>query len=342
MTTAYTTDPRFRLHTDPTHPEHAGRLEAIDRTLSATALNDRLSHIEPRLATDEEIIAVHTQTYLARLEATRDQPAGRLDVDTYFTRHSAEAARLASGATLAVTDAVLTGAAANGLAAIRPPGHHATASRAMGFCLLNNVAIAARYAQRVHGLARVAVVDYDVHHGNGVQDIFYDDPSVLYISTHQSPLYPGTGALAETGAGAGGGFTLNVPLPPGVGDVGYRAVVEQVIEPALRRFAPEALFISAGFDAHWADPLAQMALSLAGYDAIARTLLDLAEQLCGGRVVVVLEGGYHLRALAVGWANLVRALLGDDPPADPLGPALDPEPDITALIGRVCAMHTLP
>ena len=342
MTTAYTTDPRFALHTDATHPEHAGRLDAIERALAAAELPDRLLHVAPRMPAAEDLLAVHSREHLARLEATRGRPAGWLDPDTYVTPHSDEVARLAAGAVLALTDAVLGGEAGNGLAAVRPPGHHATPTRAMGFCLLNNVAIAARYAQRVHGIGRVAIVDYDVHHGNGVQETFYADPSVLYISTHQSPLYPGTGAMFEAGAGAGQGTTVNVPLPPGVGDTGYRAAFDRVIAPALRRFAPDVLFASVGFDAHWADPLAQMALSLSGYDTLTRKLVDLAGELCAGRLIVVLEGGYHLPALAAGWANTVRALLGDSECVDPLGPARSAEPDVSAVLERIHEAHNLP
>ena len=342
MTTAYTTDPRFARHDDPGHPERAARLQAIDRALSAGGLAARLLYVEPRAATRDELLTAHEPGYLSRLEATRGQPPGRLEIDTYVTPYSDEIARLAAGAVLAVLDAVLDGEAANGLAAIRPPGHHATPARAMGFCLLNNVAIAARHVQRQHSVGRVAIVDYDVHHGNGVQDIFYSDPSVLYISTHQSPLYPGTGALSEIGAGAGQGTTLNVPLPPGVGDAGYRAVFERVIAPALRRFAPELLLVAAGFDAHWADPLAQMALSLRGYDAITRQLVDLASELCGGRVIFVLEGGYHLGALANGWTNAVRALLGESGCDDPLGPVASAEPEIEGLLAQILELHNLP
>jgi acetoin utilization deacetylase AcuC-like enzyme len=342
MTTAYTTDARFALHDDSSHPEHAGRLEAISRTLTSSGLAERLLPVTPRPATQDELLAVHAPEHLARIEATRGRARGRLEIDTYVTGHSDEIARLAAGSVLALVDTVLGGEAANGLAAVRPPGHHATPTRAMGFCLLNNVAVAARYAQRQHGLGRVAIVDIDVHHGNGTQDIFYSDPSVLFISTHQSPLYPGTGALGETGAGAGQGTTINVPLPPGVGDKGYHAVMERVITPALRRFAPELLFVSVGFDAHWADPLAQMALSLRGYDALMRQLAALAGELCEGRIVVVLEGGYHLGALANGWANAVRALLGDADCADPLGPAGGGEPEIGGLIDRILNLHHLP
>lgn len=342
MTTAYTTDSRFALHTAAAHPEHAGRLDAIEQALAVAGLPDRLLHIAPRMPTAEDLLAVHTRDYLARLEATRGRPPARLDPETYVTPHSDEVARLAAGAVLALTDAVLGGAAANGLAAVRPPGHHATPTRAMGFCLLNNVAIAARYAQRQYRVERVAIVDVDVHHGNGVQEIFYADPSVLYVSTHQSPLYPGTGAVFETGAGAGQGATVNVPLPPGVGDTGYRAALDRVIALALRRFAPEVLFVSMGFDAHWADPLAQMALSLTGYDALTRKLVELAAELCAGRLIVVLEGGYYLPALAAGWSNAVRALLGDPECADPLGPARGAEPEISSLLERVHAVHNLP
>lgn len=343
MITAYATDPRFALHTLEMHPEHAGRLQAVDIALAATGLAQRVEMLPPREATREELLAAHTHDHVDRLAATQGRPAGMLDLDTYVTPRSYEVARLAAGAALAVTGAVLSGAATTGLAAVRPPGHHATPSRAMGFCLLNNVAIAARYAQRQHGLARVAIVDIDVHHGNGTQAIFYDDPTVLYVSTHQSPLYPGTGSLSETGAGPGAGTTINIPLPPGVGDRGFGAAIDEVVVSTVRRFEPELLLISAGFDAHWADPLAQLALSLDGYDAAMRRLVNLAGEVCRGRVVVVLEGGYHLRALAAGWSNTVRALLGDGERDDPLGPAASAkEPDIDPLIERIRKLHNLP
>lgn len=343
MTTAYATDPRFALHTIETHPEHAGRLHAVNDAMAATGLAARVDMLSPREAARESLLAVHTRDHVDRLAATQDRPARMYDLDTYVTPYSYEAARLAVGAALAVTDAVLSGSAANGLAAVRPPGHHATPSRAMGFCLLNNIAIAARHAKRQHRLARVAIVDIDVHHGNGTQSIFFDDPSVLFLSTHQSPLYPGTGALTETGDGPGVGTTINIPLPPGVGDYGFSAALDRVVIPAVRRFEPELLLISAGFDAHWTDPLAQLALSLDGYDAAMRRLVNLAGEVCLGRVIVVLEGGYHLRALAAGWCNTVRALLGGDHRDDPLGPAPRPnEPDIDALIGRVRKLHNLP
>ncbi len=342
MATAYTTDSRFARHTLPNHPEHAGRLHAIAQAVTESGLLERLVWVEPRQAEQDDLLAVHSAAYLARLEATRGHSLVMLDADTYATGESYDTACLAAGAVLAITDVVLGGDATNGLAAVRPPGHHATPNRAMGFCLLNNVAVAARYAQRQHGVERVVIVDFDVHHGNGTQDAFYGTPSVLYISTHQSPLYPGTGAANEVGEGSGVGFTVNIPLPPGVGDAGYGAAFEHIVIPALRRFRPEVIFVSAGFDAHWADPLAQMALSLSGYDSIVRRLVEQAAELCQGRLVAVLEGGYHLDALAYGWANTIRAFLGDEGCDDPLGPARAAERDIDAVLRRIQAIHHLP
>ncbi len=211
----------------------------------------------------------------------------------------------------------------------------------MGFCLLNNVAIAARYAQRVHGAERVLIVDYDVHHGNGTQDVFYDDPSVLYISTHQSPLYPGTGSISETGAGKGAGYNINIPLPPGIGDAGYGRMWDEVVIPAIRRFSPQLMLVSAGFDAHWADPLANMTLSLTGYDRLARGLITLAGELCTGRIVFVAEGGYNLDVLSNGWANITRALVGDTTIDDPLGIIHSREPSVEPLVAKLRQIHKL-
>jgi acetoin utilization deacetylase AcuC-like enzyme len=211
----------------------------------------------------------------------------------------------------------------------------------MGFCLLNNAAIAARYAQRVFGVGRVLIADYDVHHGNGTQDVFYADPTVLYISTHQYPLYPGTGAVQETGEGDGAGYTLNIPLPPGVGDQGYIRAIEEIVMPSARRFAPELVLVSAGFDAHWADPLANMRLTLTGFDHLSRALLRGAQEWCQGRIVFVMEGGYNLDVLGNAWANVARALLGDATAADPIGPASAREPSIDSLIERIKQIHKL-
>jgi acetoin utilization deacetylase AcuC-like enzyme len=342
VTTAYVTDERYAVHTLAGHPEHAERLGTIQHRFREERLTRKLLSLDPQPAAQEDVLAVHDPGYLEQLAQTsRLSGPAMWDADTYVVPRSYEIALLAAGGVLRVVDAVMKGAAANGLAAIRPPGHHATPSDAMGFCLLNNVAIAARYAQRAYQVKRVLIVDYDVHHGNGTQDAFYGDPTVLYVSTHQSPLYPGTGLIDETGQGQGEGYTLNIPLPPGTGDAGYARVFAEIILPAARRFAPDLILVSVGFDVHWQDPLASMKLSLPGCDHLARLLIDEAASLCGGRIVFVLEGGYNLQALSHGWANVARALLGEVEIIDPLGPARGTEPTIEQLVDRVKHVHKL-
>jgi acetoin utilization deacetylase AcuC-like enzyme len=264
------------------------------------------------------------------------------DSDTYALPESPEIARLAAGGMIDTINAVLSGEADNGLVAVRPPGHHATPDRAMGFCLLNNIAIGARHAQAEHDIKRVMIVDIDVHHGNGTQDIFYDDDSVFFLSTHQAPpFYPGTGAEADTGTGAGKGATLNIPLPTGVGDAGYQILYDELIRPAAERFKPELLLVSAGFDAHFVDPLAQMKLSLAGYAHICRELKSIADALCNGRVIFVMEGGYDLKAIGHGMQNIAHVLLDDDTISDPYGAHDTREPDLSDLIARLQERHNL-
>ncbi len=342
VTTAYVTDERYAVHTLAGHPEHAERLASIQHRFREERLTRKLLNLDPRPAAQADLLAVHQPDYLEQLAQTAHLTGPAMwDADTYVVPRSYDTALLAAGGVLRVVDAVLAGEAANGLAAIRPPGHHATPGDAMGFCLLNNVAIAARYAQRVYGTPRVLIVDYDVHHGNGTQDAFYADPTVFYVSTHQSPLYPGTGKLEEAGQGEGLGCTLNIPLPPGTGDAGYARVFNELILPAARRFAPDLILVSVGFDVHWQDPLASMRLSLPGCDRLARFLIDEAASLCGGRIVFVLEGGYNLHALSYGWANIARALLGETEIGDPFGLARGAEPAIDQLVDRVKHIHKL-
>jgi len=238
--------------------------------------------------------------------------SGWLDEDTYFGLGTWNAAVRAAGASVDLAVASVRGEHPRGIAVVRPPGHHAEADRAMGFCLFNNVAVAARAAQAA-GAARVAIVDWDVHHGNGTQHIFEEDPTVLYTSLHQYPCYPGTGAVSEQGRGRGLGATLNVPLSPGTGDDEYRLAMERVVVPALSRFRPDIVLVSAGFDAFAGDPLAQMNLSLAGFAAISARLVRAADDLCGGRIVAVLEGGYNLEGVSGGVVSLVAAMEGRAP-----------------------------
>ena len=346
-TTGYVTHERYAEHTLSGHPENAGRLQAVWARLEeggpegGRGVLPDLTPLAPVAVNASQMEAVHQRRYLALLESTQRQAPTMLDPDTYVLPVSYELARLAAGAVVRAVDAVMRGEVDNALAAVRPPGHHARPDRGMGFCLLNNVAIAARYAQRALSVERVLIVDYDVHHGNGTQEAFYDDADVLYISMHQYPFYPGTGALHEVGIGAGKGATVNIPMSAGVGDAGYAQVFEEIVWPMARRFAPALMIVSAGFDAHWADPLAGMALSLTGYAHLTRELVAMADALCGGRVVFALEGGYHLDALGYGVLNVCHALLGRDEVIDPLGaPDGHDEPPVAALIEDVKRLHS--
>ncbi len=344
MTTAYISDKRYIEHDFPDHPEHAGRIEAVWEQLNHFIQTKMLLSIPATPASDEQILAIHSRNHLNRLVNVGMQDRRvRLDQDTYALPVSLEIARLSAGAIINAVDAVFTGQAGNAMAIVRPPGHHATPSHAMGFCLLNNIAIGARHALNQHNLDHVLILDYDVHHGNGTQDAFYADTSVLFTSIHQSPFYPGTGELTETGAGEGRGFNSNFPVAAGHGDASYRLIFEKAIAPAAERFAPDLILISAGFDAHWVDPLAGMRLSLSGYDWLARQCILMAEQLCDGKIIFVMEGGYDLNALAHGWRNIATALLDIDEISDPYGEAPNAKSshEITQLLDRVRDLHDL-
>ncbi len=341
MTTAYVTDTRFAAHNLPGHVENAERLRAIHQLLNERGLPDRMLRLTPEPANRAQLLMAHADDYLGLLAWTETQKGLQLGPDTYVLPQSFEIARLSAGSAIKGVDAVLSGQADNALVCARPPGHHATPAMGMGFCLLDNIAIAARHAQNAYGLKRVMIVDYDVHHGNGTQDIFYADPSVMFLSTHQYPWYPGTGAVDEVGEGEGVGATVNVPLPAGVGDEGYGQVYQQIVWPVVRRFEPQLMMVSAGFDAHWADPLCQMKLTLKGYDLLTRELMAMADAFCSGRIVFVLEGGYNLTSLSHGVLNVAHALLGDSDLVDPLGPAKGAEPGIASLIGQIKRIHKL-
>jgi acetoin utilization deacetylase AcuC-like enzyme len=344
--TAYCYDPLFLEHDLPGHPENRARLEEIMATLWSEGLLDRMTPIPAQPVAMELLGQAHDPPYIAAVRRLAERGGGFLDADTYLGDLSNDAALTAAGGAVELVRAVLSGAARNGIGLVRPPGHHATRSRGMGFCLFNNIAAAAQAAVGASSPSaptpRVLIVDWDVHHGNGTQDIFYASPQVLFFSTHQYPHYPGSGHWRETGEGAGQGYTVNVPLAAGVGDAGFRRIYAEILTPLARRFRPDLLLVSAGYDAHWNDPLAGLQLSLGGYWELARTVVALADELCEGRLVVLLEGGYNLKVLTHGVADTCRALLGDPTPGpDPLGPCAWPERGVDDVLTAVKQAHGL-
>jgi acetoin utilization deacetylase AcuC-like enzyme len=292
--------------TPPGHPERVARAETM-REAAGRWRTQGGPVVAPHPATKEQLARIHTPEYIAAIAGTAGR-AVALDPDTYTSAESYGIALLAAGAAVDAVDRVMESAGAV-LAMVRPPGHHAERSRAMGFCLFNNVAVAAAEA-RARGARRVAIVDYDVHHGNGTQHTFEADPNVLYVSLHQFPFYPGTGAADETGRGDGAGFTVNLPLEAGATDEDYRIAFSDVVLPVLHQHEPDLIFVSAGFDAHERDPLAGMRLTSAAYGAMTADLRRAAEECCGGRLVLVTEGGYDLRALGESLDAVIESLAG--------------------------------
>ncbi|WP_136660381.1 histone deacetylase family protein [Nitratireductor sp. XY-223] len=306
MATRFYTHPIYLEHlTPPGHPERPDRLRALDETF-AEARFDALDRQQPAAADENAVLLAHPEEHLARVKAAiPEEGLAPIDADTSASPKSLEAALTAVGGAIAAVDDVFSGAADNVFLAARPPGHHAEANRAMGFCLFNQAAIAARHAQRAHGAERVAIVDWDVHHGNGSQDIFWDDPSVLYCSTHQMPLYPGTGAKDETGAGN----IVNAPLSPQTGSERFREAFRTRVLPALENMRPDLLIVSAGFDAHHRDPLAEINLTTDDFDWATGRLMEVAGRFCDNRLVSILEGGYDLVGLAESAASHVERLM---------------------------------
>ena len=330
-------------HMEVGHPEFPGRLRAIIDLLALNKGSAGSSTMAPVAAEYEQLAQVHEQSLISLVKETSMRGDGHLDADTYVTAASYEQAKLAVGTTCKLVDAVMAQEVDNAFALVRPPGHHAERRKVGGFCLFNNIAVAARHVQVKYGLERVLVIDFDVHHGNGTQEIFYADPSVLFASMHlyHPFFYPGSGSAEEIGAGEGAGTTLNIPFPPGAGDASYEQALREVVIPLSSRFRPEFILVSAGFDAHWIDPLASAGLSLSGYSKIAQQILVLANDVCGGRCVFVLEGGYHLEALALGVLNVLKVLGNSDEVVDPLGLSPYGEPDIKPLIKRLRTLHLL-
>ena len=313
-------------HQKPGHPERPERVEAVRAALEEAGCWQDSPKLAPLELPMQVLEGVHTPAYLSLLERTCRR-GGQLDADTYVLPASWQLALNAAGGAAAVAREIWRGEARAGFALCRPPGHHANRGQGMGFCLLNNVAIAAEYLLQVEGASRLAVVDIDLHHGNGTQDIFWKRSDVLFCSTHQVPLYPGTGALDECGEGSGAFYTLNLPLVRNSGDAAFQSALDDVILPVLKMYKPEMILLSFGFDAHWADPLGSLLLSAAGYFRLAAGLTQFAQEQCGGRMGVFLEGGYDLEAARACSTAVVSAVRGIHTWSDPLGPSPYAESD---------------
>ncbi|CAG9460767.1 unnamed protein product [Pedinophyceae sp. YPF-701] len=344
-------------HDWPGHPECAARVPAILDGLAARGLDEsgrpgevqRIAEWTP--ATIEQLAQVHPQRYLQWLESTGKGTPGLISGDTYMTKASFAGAMRSAGGACALVDAVVAqskagleaGRVASGFGLVRPPGHHAVPIEAMGFCLLSTIAVAARHAQQAHGLQRVMIYDFDVHHGNGTQDVFYDDPDVLFVSHHQENQFPGTGKHGEVGDEGAEGATINLLLPGLSGNVAARTAFDQIVGPAAERFKPDIILVSAGYDAHWNDPLAGLQFTHGTYHYLTKQIRALAERLCGGRVVFLLEGGYNLEALAGSVSGSFAALLGGEEPDDPGSDALYEEPETRwrKAVSDVRAIHEL-
>ncbi len=311
-------DDRCLLHDPgPGHPESPQRLAAVREALLASDPPASRQPVAARPARPDELALIHDPSYIESVEKACARGAGRLDPDTGYVRESCQAALLAAGAALECVDRICTGRLERAFAFVRPPGHHALPARAMGFCFFNNVAIAAAYARARHGLERIAVVDFDLHHGNGTQAAFYRDPHVLYVSSHQFPFYPGTGAVDEIGEREGKGYTLNFPLPAGTGDATFVPLYRKVVSAVLEQFRPQLVLVSAGFDAHRRDPLGGLLVSTEGFAWAAGALVAAADRCCGGRILFVLEGGYDMDALRSCTRAVMEVLERGAPDAPP-------------------------
>ena len=296
--TGYISDPFYLKHKNEPHPENPGRLNAIQKSIESSKYYNNLTLIQPRKATVEDIAKVHSTGYIRSVEDSCQNGVRNLDADTVISADSYQAALLSAGAGLEALDKILEGTVGNAFCAVRPPGHHAEQNKAMGFCLFNNVGVIARYAQNVQKLEKVFIFDWDVHHGNGTQHSFYKDSSVYYSSIHQYPFYPGTGGVEEAGTGDGLGSNLNLPMRAYSCDADYINAIEQKLIPVIQKFNPDLIIISAGFDAHENDPLAQINLSTHCYGKMTQKLMEIANDVCNGRILSMLEGGYDYSALA--------------------------------------------
>ena len=309
MKVGYVYDPVYLEHDTGQHPENAARLEAVMSRLEESSLKKRLYHISPRPATIEELALVHREEYIAYIQAVAKNGGGWLDADTLVSPGSYKAALYATGGLIRATEVVMTeGGSAYGL--VRPPGHHATATQAMGFCLFNNVALGARYLKETYGAKKVMIVDIDVHHGNGTQAVFYSADEVLYVSMHQFPAFPGTGNFGEVGDGQGEGFTVNIPMGKGHGDGDFAKVIYFIVNPLAQAYEPDMILVSCGFDLYHRDPLGGMRGTGDGYGLMTFFLVGIAEKVCQGRIAFIMEGGYSLRGIRECGLRVMQELCG--------------------------------
>jgi acetoin utilization deacetylase AcuC-like enzyme len=312
-------DPVYLLHNTGIHCENADRLANTLSLLEETGIKNKLRFISPRLATVDDLVLVHAREYISAVESICAKGGGHLDSDTVVSHASYQAALAAAGGAITAAEYVLENKVQSAFALVRPPGHHATCWHGMGFCLFNNIAIAAKHAVAKYNLDRVLIVDFDVHHGNGTQEAFYTDPSVFYFSTHQFPLYPGSGNIDEVGLRNGQAMNMNIPMVAGWGDNEYQAIYEDILAPVAARLKPQLIMVSAGYDAHWSDTLSAMRMSVDGYTRLAQILTVLAKQLCDSKIVFVLEGGYDLKAMPLSVATTINVMLDGTGLEDTIG-----------------------
>lgn len=318
------------------HPESPKRLEAIHELLDKSDITG-LKVIDPRPATREEITLIHTPAHYDRIEKTKGKAQSYLDADTQTSARSFEAALAAAGGLIDLVDKVIKGELDNGFALVRPPGHHAEPHTPMGFCLFNNIAVAAAWALQEHDLSRIMIIDWDLHHGNGTQSAFYTDPDVLYVSTHLFPFYPGSGSLSEIGIDRGKGYTINVPMKPMHNDDDYTAIFQQIVNPLIHCYKPELILVSAGFDIHKSDPMQGMALTPAGFAAMTHILKKAAEEVCGGKLVFTLEGGYDFIGEAISVEKMLQILSGNTNNGSQLAAT---QPQGPSVINQVRKVHS--
>ena len=343
MSVGYVNDTIYQQHDTVDHVEGKDRLTAIDTVLQKTRIKEQLTLISPRPATINEIAAIHDTDYINYLKCEIENGGGWLDPDTYVSRGSWDAALYAAGGLINAVDTVMNKKASSAFALVRPPGHHAVRSHQMGFCLFNNVAIAAKSALHNYDIKRILIIDFDVHHGNGTQEAFYVDPHVLYFSIHQYPWYPFTGSAKEAGSGAGEGTNVNIPLKAGLGDNEYLEMFNEILIPITLRYAPDLILVSAGYDAHWQDSISSMNVSIMGYARMSRIIKAISDEVCPNRLVFTLEGGYNRTALAYSVTATLELLLGHTEVFDPIGPppgVCSPD-DFDSFIKHIRDIHRL-